>query len=76
MTQEQQQAKTGFMESKYGKMLLVILAALLVFGGPYLVYVLVDVVGFNYYVSVASGFIVFAIGLYFVWYLIKKKVIS
>ncbi len=42
MTQEKQQSKTGLMGSKYLKMLLILIMALLLFGGPYILYILYE----------------------------------
>jgi len=49
----------------------------LVFVGPtYVPYVFVDILKVNYFVSIAVGFVLFAVGLGLVWYLIRKKVIQ
>jgi hypothetical protein len=64
------------LDSKQMRVFLVVLAAVLTFGGPYAVYVLTNVLELNYAVSVTSGFVLFAVGLILIWYLIRKKVIS
>jgi len=76
MAQEKEETKTGILNSKYGKMVLVIFAALFVFGGPYLVYVLAHILDLNYFVSIASGFALFIVGFVLLWYLIKNKVVT
>jgi hypothetical protein len=76
MTQEKQQSKTGLMGSKYLKMLLVIIMALLLFGGPYILYILYDVLKVRFLISGVIGFGSVLLGLILMWYLIKTKVIS
>ena len=63
------------LSSKFVNILLVLLAALFVFGGAYLSYVLQNVLDVGYFVSIASGFALFAIGLVLVWFLIRRKLI-
>jgi len=79
MSEEKQ--KTGGssrldLSSKYWKAFLVVLAAILTFGGPYAVYVLANVLELRYVISASVGFVLFAVGLILIWYLIRKKVIS
>ena len=76
MTEEKQQPKAGFQGSKYMKMLLVIIMALLLFGGPYVVYVFIHILEVGYLVSTICGFAMVLAGLMLMWYLIKTKVIS
>jgi hypothetical protein len=76
MTQEKQQSKTGLTGSKYLKMLLIIIMALLLFGGPYILYILYDVLKVRFLISGVIGFGSVLLGLILMWYLIKTKVIS
>jgi hypothetical protein len=76
MTQEKQQPKTGLMGSKYPKMLLIIVMALLLFGGPYILYILYEVLKVRFLISGVIGFGSVLLGLILMWYLIKTKVIS
>jgi hypothetical protein len=76
MTQEKQQPKTGLMGSKYLKMLLIIVMALLLFGGPYILYILYEVLKVRFLISGVIGFGSVLLGLILMWYLIKTKVIS
>ncbi len=76
MTQEKQQTKPGMFESKHWKAVLTIIAGLLTFGAPYVVYIMVHPLKLGFFVSMGAGGIVFLIGLVFIWYLIKKKIIS
>ncbi len=65
------------LNSKFWKTFLTLLAALLTFAGPtYVVYALADILNIDYFVSMASGVILFLVGLVLMWYLIRKKIIS
>jgi hypothetical protein len=75
MTQERK-AVDNSSGSKYRKMLLVILTAIMFFGAPYTVYLLAIVLEISYLVSVALGFAMIVIGLFLVWYLIKNKILT
>jgi hypothetical protein len=76
MTEEKQQIKPGMLESKYWKVVFTIIAAVLTFGSPYLVYVMTKALGMGWFISIGSGGVLFMVGLVLIWYLIKKKVIS
>jgi len=76
MEQEKQQTKRGFTSSKYWKMLLVIIMGLLLFGGPYLAYVLINILKVRFLISTAVAFATVVAGLVLMWYLVKTKVIS
>jgi hypothetical protein len=67
----------GFdLTSKFWRTFLVIVATLLIFGGPtYVPYVLVDILNVNYAASIVSGLGLLIIGLVLMWYLIRKKII-
>ncbi len=63
--------------SKFWKTFLTVLAAFLTFAGPtYMVYVLRNILEIDYFVSIASGIVLFVAGLVLIWYLIRKKIIS
>jgi hypothetical protein len=64
------------LNSRFGKAILVVLAALFTFSGPYVVLVLSSVLDLDYAVSMVSGVAIFIIGLAFIWYLIRKNLIS
>lgn len=59
--------------SRFWRVLLTLLSALLTFGGPYVVLVVFKALDLNYVVSVVSGFIVFLAGLALMLFLIRKK---
>ncbi len=65
------------LSSRFWKTFLIVLAVFLTFAGPtYIVYALLNVLKIDYFVSMASGFALFIVGLVLIWYLIKRKVIS
>ena len=68
----------GFdLSSKFMRVFLVIMAALLIFAGPtYVPYLLLDFLKVNYVASIVSGFVLLIIGLTLMWYLIRKKIIE
>ena len=76
MVKEERQRRISFSDSKYRKTFLILIMALLTFGGPYLAHVLSTVLGIDYAVSVVSGFILFGLGLALTWYMIKSEIIS
>lgn len=76
MTQDKQQTRAGMLESRYWKVILTVVAALLTFGSPYLVYVMTRALDIGWFIAIGSGCVLFMIGLGLIWYLIRKKVIS
>lgn len=76
MAQEKQSTKAGFASSKYVKMLLVIIMALLLFGGPYVLYVIYDVVKLRFTYSAIAGAGSVVLGLLLLWYLVRAKIIT
>ena len=65
------------LQSNFWKTVLVVLAALLTFAGPtYMVYLLTNVLDINYVVSMASGLVLFVIGLIIIRYLIRNQVLT
>ena len=64
-------------DSKFWRTALVVVAGLLIFGGPtYVPYVLSTILRVDYVASVVSGVVLLVIGLLLMWYLIRKKVIT
>ena len=79
MTEKKQKSKSTRLDlnSKFWKTFFIVLAVFLTFVGPtYMVYALLTVLKMNYFVSMASGFALFMVGLVLIWYLIRRKVIS
>jgi hypothetical protein len=65
------------LSSKFWSTVLVIVAALLVFGGPtYVVYLLAHHFKLNYAASMVFGLVLFVVGLVLIWHLARKKIIT
>jgi hypothetical protein len=65
------------LNSKFTRILLIVVSAFLIFAGPtYISYLLSDVLNVNYVASVAAGFVLFIVGLVLMLFLIRKKVIT
>jgi hypothetical protein len=63
--------------SKFWRVLLVIVAVFLIFAGPtYFSYLLFNILNVNYVASIVSGFALFIVGLFLMWFLIRKKIIT
>ncbi len=63
--------------SKFWRTLLTLVSVVLIFAGPtYGIYVLAVLLNVNLAVSVATGFILFAVGMMLMLYLMKNKVIE
>lgn len=63
-------------DSRFWRVSLILLSALLTFGGPHVALVLFRALDLSYVISMISGFIIFLIGLMLMLFLVKKKVIS
>ena len=68
----------GFdLSSKFLRVLLIIVAVLLIFVGPtYIPFVLADVLNVNYAASIVTGFALLIAGLFLMWFLMRKKIIT
>jgi hypothetical protein len=75
---EQKRGSSGSsrIDVRFRNALLAVVAGLLTFGGPYVVYVLTQFLKMSMILSVVSGFAFFAVGLALIMYLIKKNIIS
>ena len=63
--------------SKFMRILLVIVTALLIFAGPtYFSYLLFEVLNVSYIASIAAGIALFIAGLLLMLFLIRKKIIT
>ena len=63
--------------SKFMRVLLIIVTVLLIFAGPtYVSYLLSNILNVNYVASVVSGFALFIAGLLLMCFLIRKKIIT
>jgi hypothetical protein len=76
MSEDKQQTKAPITGSKYVKMLLVLIMTLLLFGGPYGAYTVINVLHRSYLAATVGGFAMVIAGLVLMWYLIKIKIIA
>ena len=68
---------TNFMETKFGKVLMTIVAVFLTFAGPtYVVYGLSIIIKVDLGASFVVGLVLFVIGLFMMRFLVQKKIIS
>ncbi|MGD8565194.1 MAG: hypothetical protein PVF96_02470 [Candidatus Bathyarchaeota archaeon] len=73
---ENQRGKLA-LTSKFQKVFLTVLAAVLTFAGPtYVVYVLINIVNLDELISRISGVALFFVGLFLIWYLIRNETLS
>jgi len=76
MTEDIENIQVGEM-SKFNKIALTVVAALLIFVGPtYVPAVLSDTLKLDYVLSVVIGAVLFIAGLGMLFYLIRKKIIT
>jgi len=69
--------KVAGIYSKFWRITLVIVSMLLIFVGPtYVPYVLANILKRNYFASIGIGFVLFVIGMGFMVFLIRKKIIT
>jgi len=65
------------LSSTFWRTFLMVLAAFLTFIGPtYIVYMFINILKINRFVSTVSGFVLFMTGLLLIWYLIRNKIVS
>ena len=70
-------AESSFLASKFGKVVLTIIAVFLTFAGPtYVVYGLNVIIKVDLAASLVTGFVLFVVGLVMMRYLVKLKIIS
>ncbi len=75
--EETQDIGNGFLNSKFGRTLLVLLSVILIFAGPtYVVYGLGVLLNVNLWASFAVGLVLLIVGLVMMRYLVKKDIIS
>jgi hypothetical protein len=76
MSEQKQRGGSGGVGMGFRNAMFLVIVGLCIFGAPYLVYALTQLLKLEWFVSWASGFVLFAIGLALVGYLIKKRVVS
>ncbi len=76
MTEDNENVEVSGM-SKFNRIALTIIAAVLIFVGPtYIPYLLSDTLGVDYVLSIIVGAVLFIVGLVMLFWLIRKKVIT
>jgi hypothetical protein len=75
MTENEENIKVGGMYSKFWRITLVIMSMLLIFAGPTYVPYAMAQLNIEYVASIGVGFVLFIIGIAFMWFLIRKKII-
>jgi hypothetical protein len=76
MSEQKRRRGSGEVGMGFRNAVFLVIVGLCVFGAPYLVYALTHVLKLEWFVSLASGLVLFVIGLALVGYLVKKRVIS
>ena len=75
MSEDKQKARATGNRSKYLKMLLILIMAVLLFGGPYATYAVTDILHRSYRTATIGSVVMVIAGLVLMWYLIKKKIL-
>ena len=77
MTENEENINVTGIYSKFWIITLVVVSMLLIFVGPtYVPYVMVNILKIHYFVSIGAGFILFIVGMAFMLFLIRKKLIT
>jgi uncharacterized protein YjeT (DUF2065 family) len=76
-TKTKESASRIDINSKFMKTLLIILTGFLIFVGPtYAPYAMIHALKLSFVRSMAAGAVLFVIGLFLLWFLIRKKILS
>jgi hypothetical protein len=75
MTENEENVNVGGIYSKFWRIALVILSMLLIFAGPTYVPYMMTELKINYFASISVGFVLFMIGIFFMLFLARKKII-
>lgn len=62
--------------SRFRKRILVVLAAICLFSGPYVVLISNNVLDLDYALSMACGIAVSIVGLILLWYVLRKNLVT
>jgi hypothetical protein len=79
MTENDENVQVGgsLLDSKFWRIMLIIIAVFLIFIGPtYIPFLLSDVLKVDYIASIVIGGVLFILGLIVILFLIRKKVIT
>jgi hypothetical protein len=69
--------ENAVISSKFWRTTLLIFSVLLIFAGPtYVPYLMSDIAGIDYFVSIGVGVVLLVVGLLLMLFLIRKKVIT
>ena len=69
--------ENALISSKFWRTTLLIVSVLLIFAGPtYVPYLMSDIAGIDYFVSIGFGVVLLVVGLLLMFFLIRKKVIT
>jgi polyferredoxin len=74
LAQQTEAPKKRILDSKIWRMVLVLLAGLLIFGAPYVVYISSDFLKRGVFFSFTGGIVSLVLGLTLLLFLVKKKV--
>ena len=77
MTENVENENVTGIYSKFWRITLVVVSMLLIFNGPtYGPYAFVNLLKISYFASIGAGIILFIIGMVFMLFLIRKKIIT
>lgn len=77
MTEDEENIGVTGIYSKFWRISLVVISMLLIFVGPtYIPYLMANVMSIDYFVSIGVGFVLFIVGMVFMLFLIRKKIIT
>jgi uncharacterized membrane protein YgdD (TMEM256/DUF423 family) len=77
MTENSENVQVSGLDSKFMKVLLIIVAGTLIFVGPtYIPYLLSDILKVDYIASIVVGALLFIVGLVMLLYLNRKRIIE
>ncbi|MGD0645156.1 MAG: hypothetical protein ABSA75_09650 [Candidatus Bathyarchaeia archaeon] len=76
MTEDEENVNVGGIYSKFWRITLVTISMLLVFVGPTYVPYAMTKIKIDYAASVGAGLVLFIVGMLFVLFLIRKKIIT
>jgi pilus assembly protein TadC len=67
---------TEIAESKFMRVFLTLISALLIFAGPTYIPYILEAIGLAYIAAIVLGVALFAVGLFMLFYLYRKKIIN
>ena len=77
MTDIEENVNVGGMYSKFWRVTFIIVSMLLIFVGPtYVPYLMANHLNIDYIASVGVGFVLFVVGIAFMLFLVRKKIIT